>query len=84
MDIFGRGSTVPSALLIARGLQVVYVPGRTVNWMTGAYRGEGKTDAKDARVIADQARMRRDFVPLDAPLEPVFHPPGGGPSTEPI
>lgn len=25
------------------------------------YRGEGRTDAKDAFVIADQARMRRDL-----------------------
>ena len=30
----------------------------------GGYRGEGKTDAKDAAVIADQARMRRDLQPL--------------------
>ena len=27
--------------------------------MTGAFRGEGKTDAKDARVIAETARMRQ-------------------------
>jgi hypothetical protein len=27
------------------------------------YRGEGKTDAKDAAVIADQVRMRKDLVP---------------------
>lgn len=31
---------------------------------SGSYRGEGKTDAKDAAVIADQARMRRDLQPL--------------------
>jgi len=28
------------------------------------YRGNGKTDAKDARIIADQARMRRDLRPV--------------------
>lgn len=28
------------------------------------YRGDGKTDAKDAAVIADQARMRRDLRPV--------------------
>ncbi|WP_158778726.1 IS110 family transposase [Streptomyces cellulosae] len=28
---------------------------------SGSYRGDGKTDAKDAWVIADQARMRRDL-----------------------
>ncbi|OEJ39523.1 IS110 family transposase [Streptomyces agglomeratus] len=68
-DISGRASTLLVALLVAHGQQVVYVPGRTVNRMTGAYKGEGKTDAKDARVIADQARVRRDFAPLDTPPE---------------
>lgn len=37
--------------------------------MSSAYRGEGKTDAKDALVIADQARMRRDFDTLSTPRE---------------
>ncbi|WP_369174611.1 IS110 family transposase [Streptomyces sp. R28] len=71
VDISGRASTLLLALLIAHGEQVVYVPGRTVNRMSGAYRGEGKTDAKDAKVIADQARMRRDFAPLNTPPEVV-------------
>ncbi|MGW0204835.1 IS110 family transposase [Streptomyces sp. NPDC003233] len=70
VDISGRASTLLLALLIAHGQQVVYVPGRTVNRMSGAYRGEGKTDARDARVIADQARMRpKDFAALDTPAE---------------
>lgn len=69
MDTSGRASTLLLALLIANGQRVVYVPGRRVNRMPGAYRGEGKTDAKDARGIADQARMRRDFAPLDTPPE---------------
>ncbi|MGP3978953.1 IS110 family transposase [Streptomyces sp. 8N114] len=69
VDLSGRASTLLLALLITHGQQVVYVPGRTVNRMSGAYRGEGKTDAKDAKVIADQARMRRDFAPLDTPPE---------------
>ncbi|MBL1118576.1 IS110 family transposase [Streptomyces sp. 110] len=69
VDISGRSSTLLLALLVAHGQQVVYVPGRTVNRMSAAYKGEGKTDAKDARVIADQARMRRDFAPLDTPPE---------------
>src|SRR5690606_32716026 len=30
------------------------------------YRGAGKTDAKDARIIADQARMRTDLQPVRA------------------
>jgi transposase len=35
-----------------------------VNRAASAYRGAGKTDAKDAYVIADQARMRRDLTVL--------------------
>ena len=58
----------PAALLIATLLSanaaVVYVPGRTVNTMSHAFRGEGKTDAKDARVIAETARHRRDLSPV--------------------
>jgi transposase len=69
VDICGRASTLLLALLVAHGQNVVYVPGRTVNRMSGAYAGEGKTDAKDARIIADQARMRRDFAPLNTPPE---------------
>lgn len=71
IDICGRASTLLLALLIANGQSVVYVPGRTVNRMSGAYRGEGKTDAKDALVIADTARMRRDFALLSLPNETV-------------
>jgi transposase len=37
-----------------------------VNRAAGGYRGEGKTDARDAAIIADQARMRRDLIPLRA------------------
>ncbi|WP_392964871.1 IS110 family transposase [Streptomyces sp. LN245] len=36
----------------------------SVNRAAAGYRGEGKTDARDAAVIADQARMRRDLRPL--------------------
>ncbi|WP_307188712.1 IS110 family transposase, partial [Nocardia amikacinitolerans] len=42
---------------------------RMVATMTGVFRGEGKTDAKDARVIADTARMRGDLQPVTAPDE---------------
>jgi hypothetical protein len=35
-----------------------------VNRGAACYRGEGKTDAKDAAIIASQARMRRDLREL--------------------
>ncbi len=49
------------ALLWERNQRVLYVPGLTVDRARDAYRGESKTDARDARVIADQARMRSDL-----------------------
>lgn len=61
-------TTVEAALLLAvlwaDGQQVRYLPGKAVNRAAAGYRSEGKTDAKDARVIADQARMRRDLATL--------------------
>jgi Transposase len=35
-----------------------------VSRAASSYRGAGKTDTKDAHVIADQARMRRDLTVL--------------------
>ncbi len=64
VDISGTSAALLLALLAAHGQQVVYVPGRTVNTMTGGYRGEAKTDAKDAFVIAETSRLRRDFAPV--------------------
>jgi hypothetical protein len=47
-----------------RDQKVLYVPGLTVDRARDAYRGESKTDARDAHVIADQARMRPDLGEL--------------------
>ena len=52
------------ALLAERGQQLLYIPGRIVHHAAATYRGDGKTDAKDARIIADQARMRTDLQPV--------------------
>jgi len=38
--------------------------GRIIHRAAATYRGDGKTDAKDARIIADQARMRTDLQPV--------------------
>ncbi|MGF0172166.1 IS110 family transposase [Streptomyces sp. Marseille-Q5077] len=69
VDISGTSSALLLALLAAHGQQAVYVPGRTVNRMSGAYRGEAKTDARDAYVIAETARSRRDFATIDVPAQ---------------
>jgi transposase len=49
-------------VLLNHGQHLVYIPGLAVNRASAGYRGMGKTDAKDATVIADQARMRRDLT----------------------
>ncbi|MCX5077923.1 IS110 family transposase [Streptomyces sp. NBC_00424] len=61
IDLNAGGAALMIALLTANGQRVLYIPGRTVHHASGSYRGDGKTDAKDAFVIADQARMRRDL-----------------------
>ena len=64
IDLNHGGAALLIALLIAADQRLLYIPGRTVYHASGGYRGEGKTDAKDAAVIADQARMRRDLQPM--------------------
>jgi transposase len=55
------------AVLLAADAQVLYVPGRLVNRMAGAFVGEGKSDAKDAFTIAETARLRTDLTPVTRP-----------------
>lgn len=64
IDLNAGGAALIIALLTDNGQQVIYIPGRTVHHASGSYRGDGKSDAKDAFVIADQARMRRDLHPV--------------------
>jgi len=64
IDLNGGGAALLISLLMAAEQRLLYIPGRTVYHASGSYRGEGKTDAKDAAIIADQARMRRDLQPL--------------------
>jgi hypothetical protein len=64
IDLNAGGAALMIALLTDHGQKVLYIPGRTVHHASGSYRGDGKTDAKDAFVIADQARMRCDLQPV--------------------
>jgi transposase len=62
-------TTVYAALLLTvladAGKAVRYLAGRAVWQASATYRGgEAKTDAKDARVIADQSRMRGQDLPV--------------------
>jgi transposase len=60
VDLNHGGAALLLGLLLAADQPIAYLTGLAVHRAAGTYRGEGKTDAKDAFVIADQARMRRD------------------------
>jgi transposase len=65
LDQPGGGAALLLALLWERNQRVFYVPGLSVDRARDAYRGESKTDARDAHVIADQAPMRPDLGELE-------------------
>jgi len=68
VDQPGGSAALLLALLWERDQKVVYLPGLAVDRARDAYPGESKTDARDAHVIADQARMRPNLGGL-APSE---------------
>jgi transposase len=65
VDQPGGSAALLLALLWERGQRVLYIPGLAVDRARDAYSGESKTDARDAHVIADQARMRPDLGALE-------------------
>lgn len=69
IDLTGPMALLLITVLLAADQAVTYVPGRVVNTMTHGFRGEGKTDAKDAEVIAETARMCRDLTQVAMPDE---------------
>jgi transposase len=64
VDQPGGSAALLLALLWEREQRVHYLPGLAVNRARDAYPGESKTDARDAFVIADQARMRSNLAEL--------------------
>lgn len=65
-DLNRGGAALLIGMLKAHNQTLVYIPGRSVYHAARTYRGDGKTDAKDAAIIADQARMRRDLQPISS------------------
>lgn len=62
IDLLGGIASLLEAMLLDAGLTVVHIPGLAVNRARrGTVGGEHKSDPKDARVIADQVRMRDDL-----------------------
>ncbi|WP_329473191.1 IS110 family transposase [Streptomyces sp. NBC_01723] len=71
IDLADDGAALAIAILINHSQSVRYISGRAIHRASEGYRGEGKTDAKDAAVIADQTRVRRDLHSLRASDETV-------------
>jgi transposase len=67
LDMTSGAAALLVTVLVATGQLVLAVPGRLVNRMAGAFSGEGKTDAKDARTIAETARLRTDLTSVSVP-----------------
>ncbi|MET9932656.1 MULTISPECIES: IS110 family transposase [unclassified Streptomyces] len=64
VDINTGIAALATGLLLNHGQPVAYLTGRAIHHASATYRGEGKTDARDAFIIADQARIRRDVSTL--------------------
>ncbi|WP_136611039.1 IS110 family RNA-guided transposase [Sinomonas albida] len=65
-DLNQGGAALLISALLAHTQTVFYIPGRVVHHAARTYSGEGKTDAKDAAIIADQARMRHGLQQVRA------------------
>ena len=67
IDVVGGIASLVTAVLLDAGERVVHVPGLAVNRARqGTTGGEAKSDPRDARVIAEQVRTRRDLRPIEA------------------
>ncbi|MFJ6636905.1 IS110 family transposase [Streptomyces sp. NPDC091376] len=64
IDLADGGAALAIAVRLNHDQSVHYISGRAIHRASEGYRGEGKTDAKDAAVIADQVRVRRDLYLL--------------------
>jgi transposase len=66
IDVVGGIASLLTAMLLDAGIEVVHVPGLAVNRAReGTSGGEHKSDPRDAAVIADQVRHRRDLRAIE-------------------
>jgi transposase len=66
IDVVGGIASVLTAMLLDAGIEVVHVSGLAVNRAReGTSGGEHKSDPRDAMVIADQVRHRRDLRAIE-------------------
>jgi transposase len=66
IDVIGGIAGLLVAMLADAGIELVHVPGLAVNRARqGTAGGEHKSDPRDAAVIAEQVRVRRDLRPVE-------------------
>src|SRR4051794_18307896 len=66
IDVVGGIASLLCAMLVEAGIEVVHVSGLAVNRAReGTTGGEHKSDPRDAAVIADQVRHRRDLRAIE-------------------
>src|SRR5262245_47854127 len=66
IDVVGGIASLLCAMLLQAGVEVVHVSGLAVNRAReGTSGGEHKSDPRDAAVIADQVRHRRDLRAIE-------------------
>ena len=74
LDVVGGIAALAEAMLLAAGFRLVHVSGLAVNRARqGTTGGEHKSDPRDARVIAEQVRTRRDLRPIQPDHDPLEH-----------
>jgi hypothetical protein len=64
IDLSDGGAALAITILLNRDQPLHHISGRAIHRTSESYRGEGKTDAKDAAVIAHQTRIRRHLQRL--------------------
>jgi transposase len=70
LDVVGGIAGLVEAMLAEAGFALVHVPGLAVNRARrGTVGGEHKSDPRDARVIAEQVRIRQDLRPIEPATE---------------
>jgi transposase len=70
LDVVGGIAGLAEAMLTDAGFALVHVPGLAVNRARqGTVGGEHKSDPRDARVIAEQARIRQDLRAIEPATE---------------
>jgi transposase len=70
LDVVGGIAGLAEAMLADAGFALVHVPGLAVNRARqGTVGGEHKSDPRDARVIADQVRIRHDLRRIEPAAE---------------